>query len=131
MKDINTLILRWLKFAEEDLIIAEDIFSGQHPIYRSICFQCQQSVEKNLKAYLIKFDVQIIKTHDIEHLINVLAAYDNDIEKFQKPTNRFTNYAVTYRYPDDFEDITKDEAEHAIKIATEIEKYITQKIVLN
>ena len=130
MKEINTLTVRWLKFAQEDLIIANDIFVGEHPIYRSVCFQCQQSVEKNLKAYLIKLDIQIIKTHDIEHLLNVLSAFDHVVEKFQKPTNRFTNYAVTYRYPDDFEDITKVEAEHAIKIATEIEKYITEKIEL-
>lgn len=107
MKEVSTLIARWLKFAEEDLIIANDIFIGNHPIYRSVCFQCQQSVEKYLKAYLIKLDVKIVKTHDIEHLLNMLAGYDSGVDKFQTLTNHFTNYAVTYRYPDDFEDIAK------------------------
>ena len=129
MKEINTLIVRWLQFAEEDLIIANDIFNGRHPIYRSVCFQCQQSVEKYLKAYLIKLDIKIIKTHDIEHLLNMLSEFDPNVGKFQVLTNHFSNYAVTYRYPDDFEDITKKEAENAISTATEIEKYITQKIV--
>ena len=130
MKEINTLILRWLKFAEEDLIIAKDIFGGKHPIYRSVCFHCQQSVEKNLKAYFIYFDMKIIKTHDIQHLLNILSEFDPIIDRFQSTTSIFTNYAVTYRYPDDFEDITKEEAAIAIETASEVEKYITEKIVL-
>ncbi len=130
MKGVSTLIARWLKFAEEDVIIANDIFIGNHPIYRSVCFQCQQIVEKYLKAYLIKLYVKIVKTNDIEHLLNMLAGYDSGVDKCLTLTNHFKNYAVTYRYPDDFEDIAKEEAENPIKIATEIEKYITTKIVL-
>ena len=130
MNKINILISRWLRFAEEDLIISKEIFKAEHVIYRSVCFHCQQSVEKYLKAYQIKFDIQILKTHDIEALLNSLSIHDDNILKFLEPTEAFVDYAVRFRYPDDFEDITRQQAEKSIEIATEIEKYITEKIVL-
>ena len=40
------------------------------------------------------------------------------------------NYAVKYRYPDDFEDLTKLNAEESISIAKQIQQFILNKIVL-
>ena len=33
-----------------------------------ICYNAQQSAEKNLKAFLIQNDIQYKKTHDLEFL---------------------------------------------------------------
>lgn len=41
-----------------------------------------------------------------------------------------SNHAVKYSYPDDFEDLTKEDAEESIIIAKQIQKFITIKIVL-
>jgi HEPN domain-containing protein len=130
MKETKDLLKRWVQFAKEDLIVAKEILKSEFPIYRAACFQCQQSVEKYLKAYQILFEIRIIKTHDLVSIIETLVDFDRNIEQFKEKSKEITNYAVAYRYPDDFEDITEKQVEEAILFASEIEKYITQKIVL-
>jgi HEPN domain-containing protein len=130
MKETKDLLKRWVQFAKEDLIVAKEILKSEFPIYRAACFQCQQSVEKYLKAYQILFEIRIIKTQDLVSIIETLVDFDRNIEQFKEKSKEITNYAVAYRYPDDFEDITEKQVEEAILFASEIEKYITQKIVL-
>ena len=130
MKETKDLLKRWMQFAREDLIVAKQILKSDFPVYRAACFQCQQSIEKYLKAYQIFFEIRIIKTYDLSGIIDTLVDFDKTIENFKGSLNAITNYAVAYRYPDDFEDLKKDNVEEAISIATEIEKYITEKIVL-
>ena len=130
MKETKDLLKRWMQFAREDLIVAKQILKSDFPVYRAACFQCQQSIEKYLKAYQIFFEIRIIKTHDLSGIIDTLVDFDKTIENFKGSLNAITNYAVAYRYPDDFEDLKKDNVEEAISIATEIEKYITEKILL-
>ncbi len=130
MKETKDLLIRWMQFAREDLIIAREILKSEFPIYRAVCFHCQQSAEKYLKAYQILFEIRIIKTHDLAAIIDTLIDFDKNIEQFKLKSKEITNYAVSIRYPDDFEDINKTQAEEAIEIATQIEKYITKKIVL-
>ena len=130
MKETKDLLKRWMQFAREDLIVAKEILKSEFPIFRSACFQCQQSTEKYFKAYQIFFDIRIIKTHDLVSIIETLVEFDKDIEQFKTKSKDITNYAVAYRYPDDFEDITKQQMEDAILFAIEIEKFITSKILL-
>ena len=124
-------IKEWIKYAGDNLIAAIHFHNTmEFPIYRVVCFSCQQSAEKYLKACQIYFDLEIVKTHDLNFLIDNLLDTDKNLEQFNIKGKRLSRYAVKYRYPDDFEDLTKANAEDAISIATEIEKYITEKIVL-
>ena len=131
MKEIDKKkILHWMRFANEDLQMANDLMKSDFPIFRGVCFGCQQSVEKNLKAYMLYFNQEIVKTHDLAYLVQLIFPLDNNIETFSIKCKNLINYAVIQRYPDDFVDLTKNNAEDAISIATEIEKYITEKILL-
>ncbi len=130
MKETKDLLIRWMQFAREDLIVAKEILKSEFPVYRAVCFQCQQSAEKYLKAYQILNEIRVIKTHNLVAIIDTLIDYDKNIEQFISKSKELTNYAVSFRYPDDFEDITKQQVEDSILLATEIEKYITEKIVL-
>lgn len=40
------------------------------------CFHFQQAAEKFLKAYCVFFDLEIIKTHKINYLIELLSDFD-------------------------------------------------------
>ena len=131
MKEIDKKkILHWMRFANEDLQMANDLMKSDFPIFRGVCFDCQQSVEKNLKAYMLYFYQEIVKTHDLAYLVQLIFPFDNNIETFSIKCKNLINYAVIQRNPDDFIDLTKNNAEDAISTATEIEKYITEKIVL-
>lgn len=123
-------ILHWLRFANEDLQMANYLMKSEFPVYRGVCFDCQQSVEKNLKAYLLFFNQTIVKTHDLDFLIELIKPFDENMDSYATKCKTLINYSVVQRYPDDFIDLTKNNAENAISIATEIEKYITEKIVL-
>ena len=46
-------IEEWLNFAKEDLDTAKALLNGEYLFNRSICYHCQQSAEKDLKAYII------------------------------------------------------------------------------
>ncbi|MEW6063460.1 MAG: HEPN domain-containing protein [Nanoarchaeota archaeon] len=54
---------RWLKLAEDDIKSAESNFNNGQ--YYVCVFLCQQSVEKALKALLIKKTNKLIKIHDL------------------------------------------------------------------
>jgi HEPN domain-containing protein len=86
----------WLRFAREDLRVAEWAVSDQ--IYNQACFHAQQCVEKTLKAWLRTQESLPPKTHQLSTLLSfipkdVLADLRTDItllDRFYIPT----------RYPD-------------------------------
>jgi HEPN domain-containing protein len=59
--------------AEEDYRTAELIERSREPLYDQLCFHCQQSAEKYLKALLEELGVAIDKTHDLEKLLTCLS----------------------------------------------------------
>ena len=46
MKTKHDLIQKWLEKADRDLLAVEHELSFQNAVYESICFHCQQAVEK-------------------------------------------------------------------------------------
>ncbi len=124
-------IQKWLDFAREDLEIAENILNDlEFTVFRAVCFNSQQSSEKYLKAYQLHFDLEIVKTHDLNYLISTLKEFDKEIVQLEIFAKQLINYAVKYRYPDDFEDLTKQNAEESIQIAKQIQQFILNKIFL-
>jgi HEPN domain-containing protein len=43
----------WLRFAEENFLVADRALTYEEPAYHTVCFLCQSAAEKFLKAYLI------------------------------------------------------------------------------
>jgi len=57
----------WTFFADKDLALAE--FIAERPEFTGeLAFHCQQSIEKYLKAYLVKSKIPFKKTHDLVEL---------------------------------------------------------------
>ncbi len=59
----------WLKFAQENLRLARSGMREDYAPYHTICFLCQGSAEKYLKAFLIWHGWEIKKVHDLEELL--------------------------------------------------------------
>jgi len=53
MRTKRDLVKNWLDKAEKDLISAKHELSFKDMVTESVCFHCQQAVEKYLKAYLL------------------------------------------------------------------------------
>ena len=59
----------WLNFAKEDLDTAKALLNSEYLFNRSICYHCQQSAEKDLKAYIIYLDLPLNKTYNLIKLV--------------------------------------------------------------
>lgn len=130
MKNSGDLIKGWMKIANDDLSVANELLNNDNIYPRSICFHCQQSAEKYFKAYLVYFDLDIIKTHDLATLIKRLSEQDAGVAAFITSASVLTPYAISARYLDDFEPISEDDAKEAYSLAKEIKDYIQSKILL-
>ena len=95
--------------------------------YEDLCYQLQQAVEKALKGLLIYYNVEPEFTHNIELLINELKKFTDIPEKVNEATD-LTNYAVQTRYPGEYDEITKEEYEKAVKTAKDCLDWVENKI---
>ncbi len=68
-KETKQFIKDWITKANEDLLVINKLTEYEVIAASSVCFHCQQLVEKILKAYLIANGKEIRKTHNIEFLL--------------------------------------------------------------
>jgi HEPN domain-containing protein len=62
---------KWRRFAAMDLNVAiHDTSFSPLPI-EIVCYHCQQSAEKALKAILAYHEETILKTHDLKRLLDL------------------------------------------------------------
>jgi HEPN domain-containing protein len=113
--------IQWLLYAKGDLKSAKVLIAAKDIPMRNVCYLAQQSVEKSLKALLILLKVSIIKTHDLDLLVNKLP---QDIKKkFDSfDLSWLSEWSVEARYPGEWPDATISEARQAIDIAEDIMK---------
>jgi HEPN domain-containing protein len=116
----------WLRYAEEELGVAEREIQSKTPAYHTICFLCQSAAEKFLKGYLIAQGWTLEKTHDIVALLELCAERDAAWEDLAAEGAVLNEYIVAGRYPGDiaFEEIGEAEAEEALEAAHNIRRRV-------
>jgi HEPN domain-containing protein len=111
----------WVRFAKSDLLIAREA-DLEGVLRESLCFHAQQAIEKCLKAALLASGVAFPKTHNLQILIDLLPVelvLPNDASEIAA----LTDYAVSARYPGDYEEISQDEYKHAVRLAEAIVRW--------
>jgi HEPN domain-containing protein len=98
--------------------------------FEDLCYQAQQAVEKSLKGLLIYYGVEPEFTHNIGRLLNELEKFTEIAENIREAMD-LTNYAVQTRYPGEYDDITKEEYEKAVKIAKSCLDWVEKKFKEN
>jgi HEPN domain-containing protein len=123
MADIGK-IAEWINYADLDLGVADHMMKFYWPTpVEIICYHCQQSAEKYLKAYLVYEGIE--EPPHIHYLPTLRGLCEINNEKFSDITvecDKLTQYAVVTRYPDEIE-ITKKDVEEALKYAEEIKQF--------
>lgn len=128
IKKHHKLVNAWFNKAEKDLTTVEHEFFFDDPVYETICFHCQQAVEKFLKGYLIYLEIGYQKTHEIGELVSICERKDRGITHLKEDADKLTDYAVEIRYPDDYYEIHENDAKEAFEIAKEVKAYIYSKV---
>ena len=90
----------------------------------TVCFHAQQCAEKTLKAYLVSKDEHVERTHSIPRLVELCRQHDESFEQFAHSASELTVYAVAGRYPDDWIDITEEDARSAVEKAHAILRFV-------
>jgi HEPN domain-containing protein len=90
----------WVEKAEGDWNAARQLNRvRKDPNYDGVCFHCQQSVEKYLKARLEEAGINFPKTHDLTTLLSLAVTVQPRWTSLQPVMVVLTPYAVAYRYP--------------------------------
>jgi HEPN domain-containing protein len=98
--------------------------------YHTVCFLCQGSAEKYLKAYLISQGWELEKIHDLRDLLMYALNYDKSFDELFAETGILNRYIAEGRYPGDlpFEAIGENDAKEAIAAAEKIEQFVLGKL---
>jgi HEPN domain-containing protein len=117
----------WIEIASLDLQSAKYL-QNMHPIpVEIICYHCQQSAEKYLKAYQASKQKKITKTHDLTLIYSEIIEYCIEIKLVKEDCIILTDYAVTTRYPYPLElEIT--DMKNAVLSAENIKRFIMKKL---
>ena len=128
---MNDMILtnKWVERAKKDMVVARSLFYDFHPKQLEICcYQCQQAVEKILKAYLIFKNVAFPFIHDLKKLCLLCADFDDRFDAYIDDCADLTPYATQSRYPDN-DDVEESETELAVEKAERILTFCVSLIV--
>ena len=124
------LVKDWLRFAKENLLFARTGMKEDFSPYHTVCFLCQGSAEKYLKAFLICNGWELKKTHDLKDLLVFCTDFEPEFENLREECGVLNEYITEARYPDDlsFESIGENDAKEAIESADKIERFVLEKI---
>ena len=121
----NEFARDWLRRAKSNLERARVGKIKDEILYEDLCFDCQQSAEKALKALLISIDKEFPPTHSIARLLEIASETKTEIPAEIRKAIDLTDYAVKTRYPGESEPVTKEEYEEAVTIAETIYSWVS------
>jgi HEPN domain-containing protein len=101
---------------------------GQVEDYENVGFHAQQAAEKFIKAFLVRHQIEFVKTHDIAVLRKLVARVDPDLAKTLAPADALTPYGVEFRYPGDLPSVLRDEGEKAVRLAEQTRDLIISSL---
>ena len=122
------IVSEWLHIAYNDYDSAKFLYEKKLPKpLEIICYHCQQSAEKSLKAYLCANDVDIPKTHEVSRLCNQCIDLNSSFTVFFDDCVELEVYATETRYPIRI-DIDDTHAERALRQAWNIYEFVSKII---
>jgi HEPN domain-containing protein len=108
----------WVRKAEADHRAVARLAGAAQAVHDLVCFHCQQSAEKYLKALLEELALTVPKTRDLVRLGTLLLSHRPELKSVYRGLPLLTRYAVTARYPGFA--ATKRQAEAAIRWADRV-----------
>ncbi len=119
MNEKIDIIKKWIEKADHDLGTAKITFVHAPQFKDTICFHCQQAVEKYIKAHLIFSDIEFQFKHDLIYLLELLATKNEISLDYYDKASYLQDFAVEIRYPNDTEEMNLSEVQIAIDYAAD------------
>jgi len=84
--------------AGQDEALVDEVLDAAHISDEIVGFHCQQAAEKLLKALLAEKGIHFEKTHNLHHLLNLLADAGVPVPQDLEDLDELTPFAVLLRY---------------------------------
>ncbi len=110
----------WIEYARQDFKTAQIVFKEN--IFNQVCFHSQQAIEKLLKAFLVKNNINPPRIHSIKELLKMCSQF-KEANSLNEKALIIDTYYIPTRYPEALigslpEGMPdKDEAKEALQIA--------------
>src|SRR4030042_3825410 len=108
--NLETNYLEWFKKSGEDELSAKAILK-EGGAFSTACFLSQQIAEKYLKGFLVFGGKPFPKIHDLLELETLLLESTPNINEIHKELLLLNRYYVETRYPGDYPEFGREEAE--------------------
>jgi len=121
---------QWIKLAGMDYGVAEHLYHTYYPKpYEIICYHCQQSAEKAIKAVIMADGAKggMPKLHDLSFLLNQIKNVVKVEEKYYDYADALTPYGVSIRYPNELF-LEEKHAKEALRMSKEILEWAYQLV---
>lgn len=122
------LVQGWLRKAEEDLHVAQELMERDRLSYNPVGFHAQQAAEKFLKSLLTRHQVPFPKTHDIGELLILAEKATPSIREELRDAGRLSPYGVEVRYPGERPDLNREQGAEAVRLADQVRTAIMQQL---
>ena len=120
---MKALTVEWVEKAEGDWNAANQLNRARKdPNYDGVCFHCQQSAEKYLKARLEEAGINFPKTQHLTKLLRLAATVEPQWNALHLSVAALNPYAFRYCYPG--LNATKANASAALKDCKEVRRLV-------
>jgi HEPN domain-containing protein len=114
------LVKKWLKKADEDFGYASLTLEEEFEYFPQICWHFQQAAEKYLKAFIVAFDLQFRKIHDLSALLRICEEKEGSFRGLSEQCEYLQRFYIETRYPVAWE--TKHSKEDALKAKEAVQR---------
>jgi HEPN domain-containing protein len=118
------LARQWVVKTGNDLLNADNNLHAKTIPLDTVCFHCQQAVEKYLKAFLVGKEHIYPPTHDLPAILENILSINADAEQLRDNLVLLMPYAVEVRYPDDFFMPSLQDAREAREAANSVKSWL-------
>lgn len=126
--DTREAVRQWQAKAQSDWIAVEVLLASEQCPADTVCFHCQQFVEKLLKALLTLHNVEAPRTHDLRRLIQLAAPFAPELSPLADSSDILTAHGVQTRYPDDWRQIEPTEMKEVVELAKKLGEILLSKL---
>lgn len=111
---------KWVTMAQKHIRSAKILFEHDAD-NETVCFHCQQAVEKYFKGYLIYISGQLQDGHSLLKLCKKAMAHDQSFGSFLKDMAFVNTFYIETRYPaQDPLLVSKDDTEECLRIVESV-----------
>ena len=121
-------VRQWRAKARSDWTTVEILLASERCPAETVCFHCQQFVEKLLKAILTHHGIEAPKTHDLRRLIQLAEPFVPELSRLSDASDTLTIHGVETRYPGDWRQIETSEMNEVVKLSRQFGDILLAKL---